>query len=67
MLFDANIHTPNLSSSINLIITKMNLSDFILTLNCVIKSKWVLNLIWQAYYNLLKICFLNAYCRLNEN
>ena len=45
----------------------MNLSDFILTLNCVIKSKWVLNLIWQAYYNLLKICFLNAYCRLNEN
>ena len=33
---------------------------------CVIASKWVPNLIQQAYYKLPKICFLNTLCRPNE-
>ena len=40
--------------------------DLILTLNCVIVSKWVPNLIWQAYYKLPKICFFYTFCRPNE-
>ena len=41
-------------------------TDLILTHNCVIVSKWVHNLIWQAYYKLLKICFFYTFCIANE-
>ena len=41
-------------------------TDLILTLNCVVASKWVPNLIWQAFYKLPKICFFYTSCRPNE-
>ena len=73
MSFDVIIHTPNLSSSINLVTAKNEFnwqpcqSDLVLILKCVIISKWVPNLAWQAYYNkLLKISFLYTFCRPNE-
>ena len=39
---------------------------FNLTINRVIVSNWVPNLIWQAYYKLPKICFLSTFCWPNE-
>ena len=41
-------------------------TDLILTIKYVIVSKRVPNLIWQAYYKLLKIYFLYRHCRANE-
>ena len=57
----------NLSSCINKIIPKNEFkwqyvkTDSTLTLHCVTVSKWVLSIIWQACYKLLKICFVYAF------
>ena len=41
--------------------------DSTLTLNCVIVSKWVFRIIWQACYKLPKVRFLyNTFYRPNE-
>ena len=70
MLFHVNTHPALLHVWIKLL-PKMNLSgicqtDSTLTFICVIASKWVLTLIWQAYYKLYKICFLYTFYRPNE-
>lgn len=41
-------------------------TGLIMTLNCVILSKWVPNLISQAYCKFPQICFLYTFCRPNE-
>ena len=41
-------------------------TDSTLTLICLVISKWVLSLIWQAFYKLYKICFLYTFFRKNE-
>ena len=41
-------------------------TDLILTLNCIIISTWVPNLIWEAYYKLPKICLFKTFYKPNE-
>ena len=41
-------------------------TDSILTLNCLIVSKWVISFIWQSYHKLSKVCLLYRIYRPNK-
>ena len=62
------LHKPNLSSCINLVIIKYELkSQYVkLTQLWPLPVKYVLSLIWQAYYKIVKNLFPLHICRPND-